>query len=161
MKKILCFILSFVFLIGCSSQEKTVEDKDLLIYKKVKDELVSRQEFDADYPFDVRLTYNSIDNKYYYDIIIDNVTVDMYYVKAVAFGNESEEQICPNVGIFDDEVYHLKKSYVDKVNHFYKGFQLSGTSDNKQTIRVYVGYYTDEDKSEFKENYIEVKDEIR
>ncbi|MEG0276832.1 MAG: hypothetical protein RR630_07375 [Coprobacillus sp.] len=161
MKKIICFIICCVFLVSCQQQEEQSADTDLKEYQKLKSELVNQQQFDSDYPFQVRLQLNQLENKFTYDVIIDNVSTDMYYVKAITYGTENDDQICPNVGIFDNEVYHLKKDFVDKVNHFYKGIQLSGTIKNKQTIKVYIGYYSDKEKINYIENYIEVKDEVR
>lgn len=161
MKRVICFIVCCVFFVGCGKQNSQAENSELDIYSQIKNELVNQKNFDNEYPYKIRLVYNFVEDKYLYDIIIDNVKVDMFYIKAIAYGTENDNQICPNIGIFNDEIFHLKNGVVDKINHFYKGIQLSGTIKNKQTIKVYVGYYSDKDKTKYIENYIEVNDEIR
>lgn len=161
MKRMICFVICCSFLVGCAKQQEQGENKELQIYTNAKNKLKDQEQFDVEYPYDVSLYYNYLDDRYLYDIIIDNVAVDMFYVKAIAYGNENDEEMCPNIGIFNDEIFHLKKGFVDKVNYFYKGIQLSGTIKNKQPIKVYIGYYKDKEKTKYIENYIEVNDEIR
>ena len=82
---------------------------------------------------------------------------DMYYIEAMAYANENNQNMCPVLGIVDDSISHLKVHYVDKSKHYYKGVQLSGQTTQVQSVKLYISYYLDEDKTERVEKYIEVE----
>lgn len=161
MKKVTLFVLSLFCLFGCVKQQVVDENKDFELYTQLKDRLLSQTSFDSQYPFSVQIVYNELEDQYRYDIIIDNVQVDMYNIIALAYADESDEEMCPTIGIFDEEKFNLKVGFVDKANHFYKGIQLSGTIQDKQTIKLYVRYHPIENQSDYEEKFIEVKNEIR
>ena len=81
----------------------------------------------------------------------------MYYIEAMAYANENNQNMCPVLGIVDDSISHLKVHYVDKSKHYYKGVQLSGQTTQVQSVKLYISYYLDEDKTERVEKYIEVE----
>lgn len=76
------------------------------------------------------------------------------------YANESQDQLCPSLGIFDSEIYSIKKQGSQKKG-MYKGVILSGKSQERQNIRLYIQYYSDESLENKNEMFIEVKDEIR
>ena len=55
--------------------------------------------------------------------------------------------------------YSLKVNYINKSEGFYKGIQLSGKCSQKQTIKLYLRYFTDEKREKSVEKYIEVNEE--
>lgn len=123
---------------------------------------MSSHQFEKVYPFDVHIIYTEHQNGYRYDIIIDNATVDMYNITAMTYADEDERQMCPTIGIFDEFPFHLKPGVIDKLHGFYKGIQLSGTTSQKQDIRLYIQYSKDVKNSEVIKKIIEVKcNEIR
>lgn len=143
---------------GCSSSQSKEENKQFQVYEDIKQNLIDQQEFDSHYPFDVTLTYNQIDHEYRYDVIIKNPQEDMYQVIALVYAYETSDRICPTLGLFDEESFHLKKGYVNKSEGFYKGIQLSGTTNEKKAIKLYISYFQDEQKQKRVEKYIEVKE---
>lgn len=159
MKKILTLFLSVFLLIGCTTQKTKEDNQQFDSYDKIKQNLIQRRQFDSDATFDVILLYNMIDEGYRYDIFIKNPQEDMYNVLALCLANETAEQICPTIGIFDEESYNLKVGYINKQQGFYKGIQLSGTTSSKQDIKLYVKYFQDEQKQKAVEKFIEVKAE--
>lgn len=159
MKKILTLFLSVFLLIGCTTQKTKEDNQQFDSYDKIKQNLIQRRQFDSDATFDVILLYNMIDEGYRYDIFIKNPQEDMYNVLALCLANETAEQICPTIGIFDEESYNLKVGYINKQEGFYKGIQLSGTTSSKQDIKLYVKYFQDEQKQKAVEKFIEVKAE--
>lgn len=159
MKKILTLLLSVFLLIGCTTQKTKEDNQQFDSYDKIKQNLIQRRQFDSDATFDVILLYNMIDEGYRYDIFIKNPQEDMYNVLALCLANETAEQICPTIGIFDEESYNLKVGYINKQQGFYKGIQLSGTTSSKQDIKLYVKYFQDEQKQKAVEKFIEVKAE--
>ncbi|MCD7894862.1 MAG: hypothetical protein LUG60_14395 [Erysipelotrichaceae bacterium] len=150
MKKII-LILSVLFLTACSTSNDISYDS----YYEIKDRLASQSEFSQDYPFNVDVIYNEIDDYYRYDVVIDEPQENMYSIIAMAYCNE-DNATCPVIGLFDDEPYHLIVDVIDKENNYYKGIQLSGTTSQKTTIKIYISYYLDENNTEFQEYYIEV-----
>lgn len=159
MKKILTLFLSVFLLIGCTTQKTKEDDQQFGSYDKIKQDLIQRRQFDTDATFDVVLLYNVIDEGYRYDIFIKNPQEDMYNVLALCYANETADQICPTIGIFDETSYNLKVGYINKQEGFYKGIQLSGTTSSKRDIKLYVKYFQDEQKQQAIEKFIEVKAE--
>lgn len=159
MKKICLFIFTCLLLVGCSQPSK--EDKQFEKYNSIKEKLVNQKEFSDSYPFNVSLVYNTLDDVYRYDIIINQTSEPMYSIEAMAYASEDDTSMCPTIGLFDEMVYHLKPNYIDKPNGYYKGVQLSGKTTKKQKVKLYIKYYTDEKKTKSVEKYIEVRDEIR
>lgn len=154
MKKILICIMISLFCVACQSSSSNEQFQE---YYQVKEQLVTHQNFDQDYPFHVKVVFNHIEETYRYDVIIDQPEVDMYYIEAMAYAHEDDRTMCPVLGIVDDSISHLKVDYVDKTQHFYKGVQLSGETKEVQNIKLYISYYLDEEKNEKVEKYIEVK----
>lgn len=160
MKKVILLLVSLVFCFGCSAPSK--EDQQFELYNQLKKELIVHKDMDQDIPCRISLIFNPLENEYRYDIVIDQVQEDMYDIMAIAYANEDEEQLCPTIGLFDEETYSLKVNYINKPAGFYKGIQLSGKCDQKQAVKLYIRYFTDEKREKSVEKYIEVKEnEIR
>lgn len=156
MKKITFFIICLITLFGCATH-KEESHPHFEMYSNIKEQLKNAEDFDVTVPFDINLQFVEADNGYHYHLIIDNVSEDMYNIVAMAYADENDEQMCPTLGIFDEEPFHLVPGVVDKVNCFYKGVQLSGTVLQKQDIRLWIRYYQDESKTKAIEKIIEVK----
>lgn len=153
MKKTILFISVLLLCVACS---QTQQNSQFTMYEEIKNDLKNQQNFDKDFPFRIQLIFNQLDQKYRYDIIIDQPQINMYNIMALAYAQETDEQSCPVIGLFDQEPYHLHKNYVNKAEHFYKGIQLSGECEMKRTVKVYISYYINEEKTEKKVKYIEV-----
>lgn len=161
MKRKLFICLVCLFLGGCS-QEKTLEDQQFDLYDEIKEKLMTQDVFEKTGEFHIALVYNQLESGYRYDIIIDQPKIEMYHILAMSYAQEAKDNMCPNIGIFDDENYNLKANYIDKASGFYKGIQLSGIVVHKQSVKVYISYYTDSQKTKKVEKYVEVfEDETR
>ena len=154
MKKIWIGMMILLLCVACQSSSSNEQFQD---YYQIKEQLITQQDFDEDYPFCVRVVFNHIDHLYRYDVIIDQPEVDMYYIEAMAYASEDNKKMCPVLGIVDESISHLKVHHVDKSKHFYKGVQLSGQTTQVQSVKLYVSYYLNEEKTERVEKYIEVK----
>lgn len=157
MKKIMIVFITFIMLVGCVSK-KTNEDLQFDTYNQIRNRLVEQNHFDEYTEFQVILVYNQLEDIYRYDIIIDHPEIDMYNITALSYASEDEDTMCPNIGIFDKNIYHLSTHIIDKTQGYYKGIQLSGTTQNKQTVKLYISYYTDNEQTNKIEKYIEVKE---
>jgi len=145
-------------LFGCKNEQSS-ENQNFDIYNTIREQLIAQKEYDEIYDFRATVVFNQLENGYRYDVIIDEPVSEMYQITAMSYADETADNMCPNIGIFDEDSYNLKKDYIDKSSGFYKGIQLSGTTLEKQTVRVYVSYYTDANKKQKIEKYIEVKEE--
>ena len=154
MKKIWIGMMILLLCVACQSSSSNEQFQD---YYQIKEQLITQQDFDEDYPFCVRVVFNHIDHLYRYDVIIDQPEVDMYYIEAMAYASEDNQKMCPVLGIVDESISHLKVHHVDKSKHFYKGVQLSGQTTQVQSVKLYVSYYLNEEKTERVEKYIEVE----
>ena len=157
MRKTILLLLFLVFCSACAAS--TQEDKQFELYNQLKKELIVREDMDKDIPCRIYVIFNPLDNEYRYDIVIDQVQENMYDIMAVAYAHEDDQQICPTIGIFDEDTYSLKVNYINKSEGFYKGIQLSGKCSQKQTIKLYLRYFTDEKREKSVEKYIEVNEE--
>ncbi|MFR7591439.1 MAG: hypothetical protein ACLUVC_08355 [Longibaculum sp.] len=153
MKKIALLFLMLCLCFGCQSQNN---NSQLDIYQQIVDHLQQKQEFDSSYPCQIEVIFNPIEDYFRYDVIIHQATKDMYNIKAVAYVDNSLDESYPSLGVFDEEEYHLKVDYVDKTHNYYKGVQLSGTCQKEETVKLYLSYYADEQKTKQIEKYIEV-----
>ncbi|MBS5113495.1 MAG: hypothetical protein KHZ15_12540 [Coprobacillus cateniformis] len=155
MKKIIWLMVTLLFCVSCTQSQIDPRFEE---YQQIKAHLITKKSFDQDFDFQIRVIFNQMDKGYRYDVLIDHAQVDMYDIQAMAYAGESDKKMCPVIGLFDDEPYHLKVGLVDKENHFYKGIQLSGECSSKKSIKVYISYYQDEQKSKKVIKYIEVKE---
>lgn len=160
MFKKIVILLIITMLFGCISP-KSQEDLQFDRYEEIYERLMNQKIFEETDDFVVRLIFNQLDNEYRYDLIIDDPKNVMYDITAMCYVDENSDKMLPNIGIFDTKAYHLKKNHVDKARGFYKGIQLSGKSLKKDSLKLYIHYYLDEEKKNDKEMFIEVKDEIR
>lgn len=153
MKKFLILILSVFLLCACQPKEESINYDE---YLNIKKELEVCDSFDQDYDFKVSLIFNPINDQYRYDIVIDYPKCDMYDITALAYANEDDDSMCPNIGLFDVYKYHLINDFIDKKNGFYKGINLSGMCQDKTSVKLYVSYYLESDYKTKVEKYIEV-----
>lgn len=92
MKKILLCLLISLFCVACQSSSS---DEQFQEYYQIKEQLISHQEFDTDYPFHVQVVFYDLEDSYRYDVIIDQPQVDMYYIEAMAYAHEDDQKMCP------------------------------------------------------------------
>ncbi|MCD7808315.1 MAG: hypothetical protein LUH02_03155, partial [Erysipelotrichaceae bacterium] len=100
MKKLMV-ILCLLLLTACTN------DTSYDIYYEMKDNLMSQTIFADDYPFDVAVVFNEMDDYYRYDVIVDEAQENMFDITAMAYCNEGDNNSCPVIGLFDDDPYHL------------------------------------------------------
>ena len=143
MKKIFMLLLCF-FLFGCSHSE-SIESLQFDEYHQIQESLIEQTVFTDEFDFDVYVVFNKINDEYRYDLIIDNPQNIMYDITAMCY--------------IDEDMFHLKKGYINKEEGYYKGIQLSGMTLQKGKVKLYISYYDKEDKKI--ELFIEVNDEIR
>ena len=105
MKKIWIGMMILLLCVACQSSSSNEQFQD---YYQIKEQLITQQDFDEDYPFCVRVVFNHIDHLYRYDVIIDQPEVDMYYIEAMAYASEDNQKMCPVLGIVDDSISHMK-----------------------------------------------------
>lgn len=153
MKKTIIFLMVLILLSGCHQQQESQSEVDL--YLHIKQQLLEKEEFD-DADFHVQLVYNDMEDGYRYDVVIDQPSEDMYHIIALCYNEESSDEVCPSLGIFDSEEFHLKRNYIKKDLGFYKGIQLSGKCQKKNDVLLYICYYTDENQTNKIEKYIKV-----
>ncbi len=159
MKKLMILLFSAFLLCSCQQKEEFISYDE---YLNIRSELEKCKSFDTNYDFKVSLIYNPINDQYRYDIIIDYPSRDMYDITAVAYADENDDEVCPNIGIFDINKYHLINDYIDKDKGFYKGVNLSGMCNEVGSVKLYVSYYLEDDYKTKVEKYIEVfEGEIR
>ena len=103
MRKTILLLLFLVFCSACAAS--TQEDKQFELYNQLKKELIVREDMDKDIPCRISVIFNPLDNEYRYDIVIDQVQENMYDIMAVAYAHEDDQQICPTIGIFDEDTY--------------------------------------------------------
>lgn len=156
-KKFFICLMSFL-ICGCSTHSSK-EENQFQTYDYIKNKLIQQVQYDQTIDCQVSLIFNKLSDNYRYDIVIHQPQKDMYHITAMCYASEGQDKICPNIGIFDEQEYHLKKDYVDKQNGFYKGIQLSGTVKRKQSIKLYISYYIDSSQTKKIEKYIEVLEE--
>lgn len=118
MKKIIWLMVTLLFCVSCTQSQIDPRFEE---YQQIKDHLITKKSFDQNFDFQIRVIFNQMDKGYRYDVLIDHAQVDMYDIQAMAYAGESDKKMCPVIGLFDDEPYHLKVGLVDKENHFYKG----------------------------------------
>ena len=122
-KKIILVILlvtSLLLIIGCTNnndknqveetktnETKTVESEKEIYIKKVQ-ELQKIEETTEDLPFSVEVLYEQMDSEVRYQVVIDNPTVDITNILALAIHDKQTDDVFPSVGIFDEKV-DLKK----------------------------------------------------
>jgi len=166
MKKILILIVLIITLAGCNKEETRQLDKEkynayLTYYNAILSAENKQTESSC---FDIELVVNKIaEDKYRYDVIIDNPKVAMFDIKALAIIETlsleiDQENMMPSVGILDGYHYSMVPGQLDKENDFYEGIILSLTSkesalrvsvmvdykplNEEETIRQYFSLYT-------------------
>lgn len=158
MTRRLITIIACLILAACS-QNNTLESKQYGEYQMIQERLLKQNKFVKSTEFDTILIYNEINKKYRYDLIINNPKNEMKDITALCFVDEENEGMFPNLGIFNEEEYSLKKDYINKEENYYKGIMLSGITLKRGNAKLYISYL--DEKNEKQELFIEVFDEIR
>ena len=151
MKKLLvCSLVIFLTLAGCSKENKTTDDKSEK-YNTYLTVLESNTEFlkSSNY-YSITLAVNKLaDNSYRYDVIVDNPLVAMYNVDVLCVakdvtGTLITDSMCPSAGIIEDDNYNLIPNQVDVKKGYPAGVVVSGTIDQPEVnvivLVVWTGY---------------------
>lgn len=154
-KKIIIILVCLLICSGCLNGQ---ENEQFQFYHQIQELLLDSKKIMKTNEFDVKLVYNELDNNYRYDLIIDNPSSEMKNIIAMCYVNK-EEDMFPSVGILDNKIYSLKKDYVNKSENYYKGIVLSGVSNKKESAKLYISYYNENNIK--KEYLIEVFNEVR
>lgn len=154
MKKIGLILLCVLMLSGCKKTQ-SLESKQFEIYDTLKSQLLMQTQFEKDSKdFHVQVLFQKRETDYRYDVIIDQPQDDMLSITELSYVNETDDNLCPSIGIFDEDEMHLRKDYVNKEEGYYKGIQLSGICQDIQPVKLYICYYNQENKKI--EKYLEV-----
>ena len=110
-------VLSFFLVIGCNNKKEEVKKptetkkettkksestKD--VYIKYVQELRKVEKTSEELPFTVEVKYEKMDDEVRYQVIIDNPTMDITDITALAVHDKQTDDVFPSVGIFDDKV---------------------------------------------------------
>jgi len=120
--------------------EKEKVDNYLATYQTILD---ASNKATSSTNFDIELVINKISStSYRYDVIIDNPKVGMYNISAMAVIDEitskaSTDEMMPNIGITNDDVYNMVPYQIDAANGFVEGVILSLLS-SKDALRITV-----------------------
>lgn len=144
MKKIIILFISIIFLVGCKSNDNI--DNDLYnCYQDYYHKLVTAKEFQDNLDeCSIKLIVNEVDNEYRYDIIIDEVKIEMNNIKVIAYIDKDDKNI-PSLGLLETNSFSLKPNFIDKSKGYYKGINLSGvTSKSDFVVKIYFTYENNE-----------------
>ncbi len=136
MKKILKFLICFIFLLtGCANQAIS---KEKLTYQKYINELNSINNSTEIIPFDIEIKVDKLTNDInMYQFIMDNVSESLYDVEALIIHDKKTDDIFPSIGVFDNKENLLK-------NKKPTGIVLVGYIDNDKskniTFKVLIKY---------------------
>ena len=153
MRKIgLCLLL--VLLCACQSDWQETENT-------IYDEMVERIENHTDYIdssayFSCRLVVSShADDQYQYDVIIDQPTLNMDDVRAIAIVEGEDSELFPSIGLEEGDTCYLYPGYIDQSAHYYEGIRLSGISLQPiQDVKLYISFVNEQT---YYEQYIVLK----
>ena len=154
MKKIGLILLCVLMLCGCKKTQ-SLESKQFDIYNTLKSQLSMQKQFDKESgDFTIQVLFQKRETDYRYDVIIDQPQNEMLSITALSYVDEKDENLCPSIGVFDEDDMHLRKGYVNKEEGYYKGIELSGVCQEIQPVKIYICYYNQENKKI--EKYLEV-----
>jgi hypothetical protein len=94
MKKIM--ILMTILLIGCSNVEETN-------YSNYVKTLINKKEFSEEVDYKINLYYFNHENTLMYQLVLDDVKLDMNNIELLVVHNHKTSDIFPNIGIFDEK----------------------------------------------------------
>lgn len=133
MKKII-WLLCILLIGGCQKEDPYQQKLEAI-------QTATDFQFDSDH-FKIALKVTSLENnRYRYDVIINEPKIAMEQIQAIAFCNQEEGNVSPSIGFLADDVCHLVPNQIDKANHYFAGIDLSGVA-TKATfeVKVWVSY---------------------
>lgn len=153
MRKIsLCLLL--IFLCAC---QPTWQESENTIYDEMVDRIENHTEYIENSSFfSCRLIVSSLGNdQYQYDVIIDQPTINMDEVRAIAIVDGEDSDLFPSIGLEEGDTCYLYPDYVDQSQHYYEGIRLSGISLTPiNEVKLYVSFVNDQT---YYEQYILLK----
>lgn len=171
MKKKLLILLLIISLCACSKKpsNNTTSEGSLIRYFDMIEMIQSYTNFhkSSEY-FDISGDMSKINDGYRYYIFIDNPKIAMYDIEALAIerGVDYSNTMTANIGIFENEEYHMIPNQADLSLGYVKGLSISGTTNNpKATFYVLVQWknknrsITNRECYEVKINFEETKND--
>ena len=147
MKRLVVF-LSFLFLVGCTSEV----EENKYAYLEYKNELEEQETFNNEEEMDFNIFFNikrEDEEIVNYSAIIDSPNINMYNVKALLIHDYLQDEAFPSIGIMDSPVTLLSGSE-DKIE--LKGVIQTIYDISNVEFKLYLEY-TDKEGEENKIYY--------
>lgn len=163
MKKLLIIMLACIMLAGCQNNTRQLDDEKynayLTYYQAILD---TENKGTTCQDFNIELISNKIgENRYRYDVIIDQPRVAMYDIKVLVIvenveGTINTTEMMPSIGIFEDVAYNMVPNQVDKEKMFVEGLDLSVLSNEPSIHLGVMVSYGKKDGKEGTTHYFEL-----
>jgi len=159
-KKAILFLL-IIFLTSCASNANSIlEEENFSRYQAYYTSIFDNDRFirqPQNYNMDV--VFTKIDNKYRYDIIIDEPIIAMYDVEVMVIENdqafERTEKMMPSFGVFEREEKNMIPHQIDIEKGYVKGIVVSGLVDSSVVeLKIMIGWKDYSKLNSFREFFI-------
>ena len=157
MKRITVLIL-VLLLAGCSNRAKQMDEEKYNAYLTNYQSILDSEDKKSSSPnFDIRLVKNELDNRYRYDLIIDNPKIAMYGIKVLMIIDNTTrtietDRMMPSLGILEEGEYNLIPYQIDLEKNCYGGLNLSVLDDNPSIhVSIMVSYTNKEKNKNYRE----------
>ena len=146
-------------LTGCQfiHGNSTIQNSDK--YIDLCEVLLNHKDFlDKSEFFDVSYDITKIDDGYRFYVIIDNPKIAMYNIEAIALekGFDYKNKMAANIGVFEDEGYNIVPNQINVERRYVKGINISGVSQNRNTILYLLVQWNNKDFSTTSREFIKI-----
>lgn len=133
-------VISIIILSGC-----TTNDEDMKVeYIAVKNNLLERSYYEDEIPLDVIVTFDRIDEEEIkYKIELSSPTENMHNIKVLAIHNYNNEEVYPNVGIFNDSEELLTSDTNKKITLTGNITTIKNMSNLELSLKIWIEYLSD------------------
>lgn len=133
-------VISIIILSGC-----TTNDEDMKVeYIAVKNNLLERSYYEDEIPLDVIVTFDRIDEEEIkYKIELSSQTENMHNIKVLAIHNYNNEEVYPNVGIFNDSEELLTSDTNKKITLTGNITTIKNMSNLELSLKIWIEYLSD------------------
>lgn len=127
--------LLLVLLVGCTNDiNSIVEEQNFSRYQAHYISIFDNDRFIRESSqYELSVVFTQVENKYRYDIIIDNPIIAMYDIEVMVVENdisfERANKMMPNFGIFETGEINMIPYQVDVEKNYVKGIVVSGLVD--------------------------------
>ncbi len=159
MKRFIGLFLSVLLLCGCAGKDNGGESAALTAYEGYYQSVLETAHFQEDSQyFDIEPDMIRLDDgTYRYYIVIDNVQIGMYNIKAMIVENdipyEENDKMMPTLGVFENTVYHMIPYQSNQHGSYYKGVVLSGECDYPVISVKLMVEWTDRSRTVYNRQY--------